>query len=347
MPERAAVNELLQLGIETTAGTSVAANKAMALLEMVPDLELDMQAFAGQGRQQAAITLSNMDYVTGKYSSKGNDGDALSYFESPYILSALMGKPTPATHAGGTNVKDWVFDAPLTGDPANPVATFTTEQGSSARAHKHSYTLFRGITIKGNRQGVTMSGTYVAQKVVDGVTLTASPTKIRMSPVLGADWTVYRDATSGGLGTTQQLRVFEWEYVYDDVYAIIWPGNKAASANTYAAHVRKFPKHTLTLKVEADAQGLSPLADARAGTIEYIRIDCVGGLFTALDGTLGAGDSTIAREFKIDAACMVGDKIALADGDDLLEDTVIYRVVEDTAWGHAALLTATNLLAAL
>ena len=347
MPERAAVNEVLNLGLEATPGTQVAAGKQAQLLEMIPDIELDMQAFGGQGRQQAGAVLSNMDYVTGKWSTKGNEGDALSYFESPYILSALMGRPTPATHAGGTNAKDWIFDAPLSGDPANPIATYTAEQGQTARAHKYGYVLFKGITIKGNRAGVTASGTYFAQKISDGITLTSSPTRLRLSPILGADWTVYRDTTSAGLGTTQLLRVFEWQYTYDDVYVILWPGNKVASNNTFAVHVRKFPKHTLTLKVEADAQGMSPLADARTGTTEFIRIDCVGSLFTAADGTLGAGDSTIAREFKIDLAAQVGDKIPLADGDELLEDTITYKIVEDTTWNHAALITVTNMLAAL
>src|SRR5258707_7962892 len=218
MPERASVNELLQLGLETTSGTVTPANRQMAMFEMIPDIELDMKAFTGQGRFQPGVSLSNMDWVTGKYSSKGNAEDALSYWEAMYVLSTLMGRPTPTTHATGTNVKDWTYDAPLQGDPANPVATFTSEQGQVARAHRYPYTLFRGITIKGTRAGVTMSGTYVAQKIVDGITLTASPTKVRLSPVLGADWTVYRDTTSAGLGTTQLLRVFEWEYVYDDVY---------------------------------------------------------------------------------------------------------------------------------
>src|SRR5690349_10595669 len=115
MPERAAVNETIQLGLETTLGTAVPANRLMAMLEMVPDIELDLKQFAGQGRQNAAVVLANKDFVTGKYSSKGNDGDALSYVEAIYPLASLYGRPTPATHAGGTNVKDWLFDAPLAG----------------------------------------------------------------------------------------------------------------------------------------------------------------------------------------------------------------------------------------
>src|SRR5262249_16263407 len=156
----------------------------------------------------------------------------------------------------------------------------------------------------GTRDGVSASGAYVAQKVTDGITLTASPTRLLLSPVLGADWTVYRDATSGGLGSTQLLRVFEWEYAYTDCWAVLWPGNRAASANTWATIVRTLPSHTLTLKVEADAAGMSSLTDARANTntTEFVRIDCVGGLLTAADGTLGAGDNTINREVKIDCA---------------------------------------------
>ena len=347
MPERAAVNETIQLGLETTLGTAVPANRLMAMLEMVPDLELDPKAFAGQGRQQAAVALSNKDFVTGKYSSKGNDGDAVSYIELLYIMSALMGRPTPTTHPTGTNVKDWLFDAPLTGDPANPVATYTAQQGSAARAHQYAGTIFTGIQIKGTRDGVSMSGSYVAQKVTDGATLTASPTRLNLDPVLGADWTVYRDATNGALGTTQLLRVFEWTYTYEGVWAVLWPGNKVASNNTWATIVRMYPKHELELKQEADAQGMAALTDARAGTTEFIRIDMQGRLFTAADGTLGAGDSALSREIKMDMAAKVTDKIGLADGNDLLEATVKYTVVDDVTWQHAAQITVTNLITAL
>lgn len=347
MPERAAVNETIQLGLESVLGTAVPSNKLMAMLEMVPDIELDMKQFTGQGRQQAAVVLPNKDFVTGKYSSKGNDGDAVSYIELLYVLSALYGRPTPTTHPTGTNVKDWLFDAPLAGDPANPVATYTAQQGSAARAHQYAGLIYTGIQMKGTRDGVSMSGSYVAQKVTDGATLTVSPTRLNLDPVLGADWTVYRDPTNAALGTTQLLRVFEWTYTYDAVWAVLWPGNKAASNNTWATIVRMMPKHELEIKQEADAQGMAALTDARAGTTEFIRVDMQGRVFSAADGTLGAGDNLLSREIKMDMAAKVSDKISLADGNDLLEATVKYTVVEDTTWNHAAQITVTNLITAL
>lgn len=347
MPERASVNELLQLGLESVLGTAVAANRQMALFEVIVTGEFDPKKFAGQGRKQPGAVLPNRDWVSGKWSTKGNDGDALSYVEALYPLCTLYGRPTPATHAGGTNAKDWIFDAPTQGSPANPIASYSTEQGQSAHAHKFAGLIFTDITIKGTRDGVTASGSAIAQVLSTNATLTASPTKLRLDPVLGADWTVYRDTTSGGLGTTQLLRCFEWEYAYTNVYGVLWPGNKAASNNTWAALVELMPKHTAKFKLEADAQGDTGIADVRAGTTEFYRIDMKGSLFTAADGTLGAGDSTINREIKIDFAGKVGDKIALTDGNDLLEEELPLEVIEDTAWGHAALITATNMVAAL
>jgi len=209
-----------------------------------------------------------------------------------------------------------------------------------AHAHKFAGLIFTDITIKGTREGVTASGGIIAQVLNTNATLTASPTKLLTDPVLGADWTVYRDATSAGLGTTQLLRAFEWEYAYTNVFGVIWPGNKAASNNTWAALVELDPKHTARIKVEADAQGDTGFADVRAGTTEFYRIDCKGQVFAAPDGAIN-------REIKIDLAGKVGDKIGLTDGNDLLEEELILEVVEDTGWSHSALIVVTNLLATL
>lgn len=347
MPERAAVNELVQLGLESTLGTATAANRQMALLELVPTVDLDIKKYAGQGRKQAGAALSNKDFTDVKWSTKGNQDDALSYSEFIYIMSSLMGRPTPSTHAGGTNVKDWTYDAPLQGPIVNPVASYTGQQGSSVRAHQFAGLVFASITIKGARDGVTASGDAKAQIFLPNQTITAAPTKIRLDPVLGADWTIYRDPTFGALGTTALLRAFEWEYVYSNVFGILWPGNKVGSQNTWAALVELDPTHTAKILCEADAQGDTGITDARAGTTEFFRIDMKGALFTAADGTLGAGDSAINREIKIDLAGKIGEKIQVKDGHDVLEEELPLEVVEDTGWGHAALIVATNMLAAL
>src|SRR5260221_1597888 len=182
MPERASVNELLQFGLESTLGVAVAASKQMALFEMVATGELDLKPHAGEGRKQSVVVLPNKDFVTVKWSTKGNTGDALSYTEAPYIFSSLMGRPTPCTV--GTNGKSWTFDAPLQGSPANPSASFSVEQGQAAHAHKFAGLVFSGITIKGTRDGVTATGDAFAQILSTGITITASPTKLLLDPIL-------------------------------------------------------------------------------------------------------------------------------------------------------------------
>ncbi len=338
MPERAGVNELLQFGLETTLGTAVAASKQMALFEMVATGELDLKPHAGEGRKQSVVVLPNKDFVTVKWSTKGNAGDAVSYTEVVYPLSALFGRPTPGTI--GTNGKSWTFDAPLQGSPANPIASFSVEQGQAAHAHKFAGLVFSGITIKGTRDGVTATGDAFAQILSTGITITAAPTKLLLDPILGADWTVTRDPTSGALGTTQLTRVFEWEYSYTNVYGMLWPGNKVASNNTWATLVELDPKHTARIKVEADAAGDTGFSDARAGATQFYRFDCLG-------AALPAPDAAFKRELKIDIAGKVNASIPLTDGNDLLEEDIMLEVVEDTTWNHAALIVATNLLAAL
>ncbi len=338
MPERAAVNELLQLGLETTLGTIVPANRQMQMLELIVTGEFDPKAFEGEGRKNSGAVLPNKDFVTGKWSTKGNAGDALSYTEVVYILSCLMGRPTPGTV--GTNGKSWTYDAPLQGSPANPIASYTLEQGQTAHAHRVPGLIFTDITIKGTRDGVSATGSAIAQGLVTAATLTAAPTKLLLDPILGADWTVSRDALSANLGVTPLARVFEWEYSYSNVFAVLWPGNKSVAGNTWAALVEMDPKHTARIKLEADAAGDTGFADVRAGATEFYRFDCKG-------AALPAPDAAFNRELKIDIAGKVNAAIPLTDGNDLLEQDIMLEVVEDTTWGHAALIVATNLLAAL
>lgn len=326
------------MGLESVFLTAVPANRQMAMIEMVATGEYDPKALAGQGRKQAGVVLPNKDWTSVKWSTKGNTGDALSYTESPYILSTLFGRPTPSTV--GTNGKAWTYDAPLQGSPANPIASYSIEQGSAAHAHKYAGFIFTGITIKGNRDGVTASGDAIASILGTNATLTASPTKLLLDPILGADWTVYRDPLSANLGTTVLARCFEWEYNYTNVYGVIWPGNKAASLNTYAAIVELDPVHTARVKVEADAAGDTGFSDVRAGATQFYRFDCLGQAFPA-------PDAAFKRELKIDFAGKVNASIPLTDGDDLLEQEILLECAEDTTWGHSALIVATNLLATL
>jgi hypothetical protein len=338
MPERASVNELLQFGLESTLQTLVAANRQMALFEVIATGEYDPKPHAGEGRKQSVVVLPNKDFVSAKWSSKGNAGDAVSYTEIVYPLSCLYGRPTPGTV--GTNGKSWTFDAPLQGSPANPIASYSVEQGQAAHAHKFAGFVFTGITIKGTRDGVTATGDAFAALMSTNATLTAGPTKLALDPILGADWTVTRDPTSGALGTTTLARCFEWEYSYTNVYGMLWPGNKVASLNTWATLVELDPKHTARIKVEADAAGDTGFSDVRAGTTEFYRFDCKGAAFPAPDAAFN-------RELKIDIAGKVNASIPLTDGNDLLEEDILLEVCEDTVWGHAALIVATNLLAAL
>jgi len=74
----------------------------MAMLEVVATGEFDPKKFGGEGRKQAAAVLPNKDWTTAKWSTKGNDGDAVSYTEIIYPLSCLYGRRTPAARTAKT-----------------------------------------------------------------------------------------------------------------------------------------------------------------------------------------------------------------------------------------------------
>jgi hypothetical protein len=336
MAERMSVNKGAQIGAESVPGTGVAANKALQLLDLDFAAEFDTKAFTGNGRQFVNTVRRNKDWTSGKWDMKSNEGTpAASYSELVYPWSAVHGAATITTPGGGTISRQWAWDVALTGPTT--AKTFTVEQGDSVRAHKAAYVLPTGWNLKADREGVGASGNFIAQALSDGISMTNAPTLLPITPILGADWTLYRDSTSGGIGGTALSRVYSVELDYPDIYAASWPGNQAAATNSFATHVQVAPKPVLKITQQADTTGMTGLADIRAGTTEYFRFQCVGALI----------EGAINQKLIIDCAAQYADKIEIKDGDDVVEVTYILTIVEDTTWTHAMLLKLINTLTAL
>lgn len=334
MAERLAVTKGTQIGVETTSGTAVPADKALQMLMIDLTVETETKSFRGNGRQFANTVRINKDSTSGKWDMKDADGTpAASYSELVYPLSSVFGAATITTPVGATNARQWEWDVALTGPTT--AKTFSVEQGDAVRAHKVAYGLFTGVNIKADREGVEASGNFIAQKLTDNATLTSTPTLLPITPILGNQWTLYRDTTSAGLGTTALTRVYNVEVDTGDIYNPHWPGNR--SNTSFATHTQVAPKPTLKITMQADTAGMGGLTDIRAGTIEYFRFECIGPEVES-----GQNQSLI-----IDMACMYRDPIPFKDGEDVLEVEYMLDIVEDTTWTHAMIIDLVNALTAL
>lgn len=328
MPERSALTQGVQVGVEAVPGTNVAANKKLISIGIEPAMQMDMQRFRPMGQKFTSILIPGKEWVEADLTGRG------SYTELLYPFSSVLVSPgVPATV--DTTAKRWDFVPSSTAE--DTVKTLTVEQGGVVRAHKFNYGLVTELELTFNRDGVEIGGSMIGQRLSDNIALTGAPTSLPERPILPTDLDVWIDATSGALGTTKQTRVLEATITLGDRFNPVWVLN---SANTsFVAHVESEPNAQISLLMEADTQGMTPLATARAGTTKFLRIK-------ATSPTL-AGAATEPYSLSWDAA------VKIAEPDDFSDEDGVYAIgwtmdqVHDVAWGKAMSVSLVNQEAAL
>ncbi len=316
--------------MESTIGTSVAANKLLNYLGIDIDPDIEVNAFRPMGQAVKSAILPSKDSTTASSSGVG------SYSEYIYPFSSLFGAATITTT--DTTAKNWVW-TPTARAEMTP-KTYTVEAGGSVRAHKATGFFWSGAEITFNRDdGVSFSGTMRGQQLQDNVALTGSPTAIEEAPILPTHLDLYIDSTSAGLGTTKMTRGFNVVWRNNDAYDVIWPINSANAS--WAAPVGTEPTNQLEIELEADTQGMAYLTDLRAGTTKYVRMQAVS--------TVSAGATTTKYSMIIDFA----GKISASPTFDERNGVYVVRwtldSIYDAAWGTGQYqkVTLINRVAAL
>ena len=283
---RASVNQQVQMAVETIPGTAVPCTKLLTAFTWTMGLKPTTKQFRGTGRQYPSASAILTEMSAGKFSGPGD------FAQLVYPLSSLWGGATIAPVANTLAVSTWKWTPPLIGSYAALAKTYTMQVGDTIDAEQYAYTAATGISYSLNRkQEVTVSGDVLAQTFTDGVTLTASPTEVEQAPMTGAQFNVYLDATSAGIGGTQvTTELLKLEYKASDYYDPYWPVNRANAS--YTSLIDKEKKHELTLTLQADATGIAPKAAyLETGARCYVRVQGTGGLIEN-DWTVGVGGAT-------------------------------------------------------
>lgn len=267
-PERSTVNQTLQLGVETTPGVAVPANRRIDCLAFKFGIKGDFKKTAGTGRKYDSVQQLNAEWTEGSF-----DG-SLDYNGLVYVKSGALGIITPTAHGSSSVAKDWIFDAILTG--SRQPQTYSFEQGENAtRAQKLAYGLINKYGYKLSRKtDASCNGGVLAQSVTDGITMTSSPTAIPLKPITGQQFNLYLDTSGATLGQTQLLKPLTTEFSMDGIYGPAWYANRANSS--FSAHVDLKPNAGVKFSVAADAVGMGPLTNMRKGDTRFLRVECVG-----------------------------------------------------------------------
>lgn len=192
MTERASIFEAVQLGVETTPGTAVAADKRLQGLTVTPGIKSSIATYKGSGFKFPTVSSLGKEWIEAGVSGP------MSYTDMVYLLSGIMG--TAAIADGGGGVYTWVFTPKIySGDTPK---TFTVETGSVLRAQRFAYGLLTGGTLQINRDECTFSGSMIAHSLEDDVYLS---TNAKYSIVKSGDATGGTFTLTVGAATTDPI----------------------------------------------------------------------------------------------------------------------------------------------
>lgn len=335
MPERSSLNQVVQLGVEATPGTPVAATKRLQSIGIEPTVEAAVDEFRPAGQKFRALTTLGKEWSTSGISGRG------SFTELIYLLSSVMTTGIITTPVGGALARKWVFSPSSTAD--DTPKTFTIEHGSSVRADRFSYGLVTELSMGFNRDAISVGGSMLGKAIEDNVALTGGVTLVSLIPILPTQVTLYLDDTAANLGTTKLTRAISADFSLGARFGPVWVLD--AANPSFVNHIETEPNLGCNLTLQADSQGMSPLTHLRNGLRRFLRIEAIG---ADIDTTgVGGATATIPYRFTMDMSVEVRGTGGFSDEDGVYAFTTNFVGVHDATWGKAVEATLVNTLTAL
>jgi len=326
---KAAVFQTVQIGIESTPGTKVAANKKLVAVSLKPGARVEEEPFAPLGSKYNYFTTLNK--MWGEFGIEGK----LTYNEIVYLLSGLLSGATPVQQGTSTAYK-WVFTSDT--DAADTVKTFTMEQGDAETAWRMSGCRVSGLTLDFSRNGVTVSGTGVGGKLdveEDGggnIIMTTNPTSVDPKPISPIELKFYTADTQAQLDSATALnRSFSMQWSLTNKFGLAWP----VGAECYA--VEGAPSYSAKLRLATDTTGMAFMKHLYSGAKKWFRVKA--------EGAKIAG--TYKHSFQLDFPAIVNAPGDFSPDENVLKIEYGLLPVHDTTWDKALQIEVVTDLATL
>lgn len=313
MAERSTISQAVQIGVETTPGTAVAASRRLGSI----GIELGVQTVINS-RRPIGQKYANLQ-VLGKEWSEASVSGAPVYTELPYLFASIFSNPTITPE--GTGAYKWVFESD--NFDADAPRTFTVEQGDSSRAHRAAHALLTDLSLTFDRENMELDGTMLAKAIEDGITLTPTSTQLPQVPVRPSELSVYLDTSGATIGTTKQERAISGEIGIASRFAPVWVLD--AAQPSFVATIESEPEVTFNLTQQADAQGMENLERMRAGETVFLQLRGVGPVI----------EGTTRHEMLVEIAGQVAEPNPFGDEDGIYGIEWGFGAVFDPTWGHA------------
>lgn len=262
---RAAVYQRLQLGVEATAGTGVAANKRLQSTEVMFRPRVPLTEFRAVGDKFPS------DETKGKDWSEGTIRGVLSFTDIVYLLSSVCHKAAvPGT---------WTFiPAPYAADDPQ---TYTFEYGSASGAEKCVFGVVTGLDLRFSGERLEVGGSTIGRTLQEGVSMTASPTNVAKANADPAALDFFMGNSIAGL--TKITNGIECRLALGNKIAPWFAVDSAQSS--YTDLVERAPDVRGGLDTVHDSVSQAWDADMRAKRTKFFRAKVLGPVIGAGPGT--------------------------------------------------------------
>lgn len=319
----------IQLGIETTAGTAVAATTIWRGTGTIEDtretvfVEEDVGLLPGTDRS----------YVPKLGASLSLESTPATFEQLPIICEMGIRTDAPAQDGAGSG---YIYQYTEATTAAPTIKTRTIEGGDDEAVEEMEYAYVESLTIEGAASEACMMSAETRGRQVSVSAFTTTATLPTVEEILASKGKLYIDTAGGTIGSTQ---------ISNSLlnFALNWTTGLIAvptlDGDLFFTFVKKTtPEITLDLTFEHDSSSVAEKVNWRAETPQLIRLQFEGSAVET------AGTSYTYKTFNIDLAGKWDTFSALADqdGNDIVTGTFRARY-NSTAAFFAELLIVNEL----
>lgn len=334
MPDRYSVQEVCEVGIETTPGTAVPSEYKLSGLIVDIDTALELDRIAPSGNLFDTIAAPRQEHATGALSGFP------TYPECALVFSNVFGAATVTTPSGATTARRYSWK-PSSSVPWTPL-TWSIRRGMVGNsAELATYGLLSGVNMSFTRTATPEIGGDLFARALDyAASVTGSGlTSLSVVPILPGEVCVYLDPMFGALGTTKLTRDFVASFDISGLFGPFWPLD--CELDSFGGHAPLKPDAMATLQMGNDTQGRALVGPMRSGDTRYCRIEATSG--TVID----AGPPAYPHRLRIDLALKVVQAPTRGDSDGLSTLEWGFGLFDDPGFGGAIAVTLDTNVATL
>lgn len=323
MGEKASIFQNVQIGVESQAGTAVAANKKLLSVSMVPQPKTEVKPFRAMGNKYASFASLMKEW------SEINISGEMTYNEIVYLLASLLHYTAPAQQ-GATAAYKWTFGSNISSEDVGK--TFTIEQGDANSAWRVAGVRVSGLTFDFSRNGISVSGNAIGEQFETGVTMTAGATSFASVPMLATQM-VFKmaDSQAGLAGAAAMTRGFSMQWALTDKFGLAWPVGQDPVA------VEGEPRNSAKLRIATDTTGMGLITTLRNAATKWFRIELTGNTI----------ETTYKHKFTLDFPAQVDALSDLSDTDNVYVAEFGLLPIYDATWTKAMNIEIITNLASL